>query len=367
MKKIIYIAIIMIPILLRVNAVWGYTDQDIDELKNKVEKLEAKQDRSTVVGGTGYIFYTSDMMEDSKVNKFDISRIYLDFTKKLDRSSSIRITTDIVRGTYVTDVDFGGTDVDTDTRFFAFLKYAYFELNDLGGFLGLDTFRFGQSATHWVDFSQKFWRFRYVQKPLTDYYGVFYTADLGFALLGNLSGFGLPKIDYHATFMNGTGDKKPEDNPQKNFAIRFGAEPFVFGENDKVTTSVGFYVKDYPVNGGETNDLFNVATALAAWEFSRPSRGLFFGEGFVGNASGLVSNGVSIGAQYELIPDVVLFGRIDSHDPDSSISDDLKNLNILGIEYNWGKNIRIALDYQNDKLAGNDSSKTLNVHSEVKW
>lgn len=320
------------------------------------------------MSGTAFIYYEDDQMSGSTVPaKFDIGRVYLDFKKALDRSSSVRVTTDIERIYPVTMV----SPEVTDGRFDLFLKYAYFELGNPGvPFIGLNSVLVGQSSTHWTGMVENFWKYRYIQKTMTDYFGIFTTADLGLAAKGQFNA--LIPISYHATLMNGSGFKNAETNPEKNIAVTFSGDPFVLDKTNKVTTALGVYVKDVPLDGksvdhGETADLYNSINGLVGWQFSNIGNGILFAEYFVANNAGGLSNGLSLGGQYEIYPDVNILARVDDYDPDMLLGSDQKILDIIGLEYKWGANIRMALDWQAGTTGDEVATKKMSVHSEVKW
>ncbi|MBU0573186.1 MAG: hypothetical protein ABIJ26_08430 [Candidatus Margulisiibacteriota bacterium] len=344
-------------------------NQALAELKGEITKVKDDSGKSASVSGRAYISYTNDLKDNGAPSAFDISRVYLDVKKKLDRGADARFTTDIARESLLKD-----TSGKTATYYYVYLKYAYFGLNNipLSEFLPLGvpyslTLRVGQSATHWIDYMQNYWTFRYVAKTMTDHYKLFTSADLGVAALGSLDlallGVpGLGQINYHATFMNGSGYKEAEGNPEKNFAIRLDSVPYSYNSG-KVTVGLGAYAQDVSINGGDNDGLFKSLNLMAAWDFSFPGNGRLFTE----YARATKIEGLSAGGQYEFLPDWVVFGRIDSYDKDMSKSGDTYGLNIYGVEYKWGKNIRLALDYQNETQKGADKTKILALHSEVKW
>ena len=42
-------------------------------------------------------------------------------------------------------------------------------------------------------------------------------------------------------------------------------------------------------------------------------------------------------------------------------------LDIVGLEYKWGSNIRMALDWQAGTTGDDVVTKKISLHSEVKW
>jgi hypothetical protein len=348
---------------------FAYTDKEIDdklsELNSKLSAAQVSSEASATVSGDIFIGYVNDMTDGSKKNYFEVSRAYLDVKKNLDRNCSVRLTTDVERF----------STFEADTRYSVYLKYAYFDISNLAvPYIGLNTLRIGQSGTHWIDFSQNFWTFRFVAKPLTDYFKVFDSADLGLAALGKIGQF-----DYHVTLMNGGGFKNDEtsaNNYGKTAAIRINTDAVRFSDKDKITAGVGYSVKEYPFEVGSHQDydkLESVLSVLAGWNFTSPASGVVFIEGFgkknAGSNWNILSTGMSLGGRYQIARDILLFGRIDNYQP--SANDDIsqeKNLNIFGLEYDWGKNVRLALDQQLELKEAHKKDKfTWNIHTEVKW
>ena len=338
--------ILLLILCLSMSLAFSYTDEEIDA---KFQGLEKKAGKSADIHGRAYIYYIDDQLGISNP-QFDISRIYLDFKNDLDKNSSVRLTTDIARESYLI------TTTEADTRVHVYMKYAYWQLSNLSvPFVGINQIRFGMSATHWIDFMQKFWRFRYIEKTITDQRNMFPSSDLGIAAFGSI----IPGIDYHATVMNGPGYKKAEDNGYKDVAITFKANPLSWGNKDKITAAVGLHLDDTGKPGQ-----VSTTTVMAGWQFSQPANGILFAEYGAATDDEIA---FSVGGDYEVIPNVSLFARMDNYDPNTQNSSDEKNLDIVGIEYNWGKNVKIAFDYQVGLTGGNEDVKTIAIHSRVKW
>ncbi|MBU0762166.1 MAG: cell envelope integrity protein TolA [Candidatus Altiarchaeota archaeon] len=319
--------------------------------------------------GKAYISYVNDLMENGQPNQFDISKVFIDYRNDLDGDVSVRFSTDIKRQTYLTSAATSESNINV------YLKYAYFTLNDvyLEDYLPIGVpysmnIRIGQSPTHWIGFMEKFWNFRYVSKTLTDQYSLFPTADLGIAALGALDFSdieipGLEELNYHFTFMNGNGYMLPEDNPEKNLALRLDTQPVYRDEYNNLTVGVGFYARDLSITGGENSDLFKALNVMGALQFESPSDGVIFAE----YARATNQEGMSFGGQYGVGENFALFGRLDNYDMDRSTSGVDYTKSIYGIAYNWGENVKLALDYQNEQKNGADSVKIIGVHSQVAW
>lgn len=307
--------------------------------------------KSTVVSGRFFIGFEDGQLSGNKP-EFVVSRAYIDLKRDIDSNMAVRLTT---------DVDRSGT-IEGDTRYEVFLKYAYFDFKNLGvPVIGLDTLRAGQSPTNWINIVENYWNYRYVQKTMMDYFGVYSTADLGVSALGslNLGVPGLTKVDYQGTIMNGSGYKSAETNYQKDYALSFKTDAISWGEKDKVSAAVDYYIKDL---GGAVSPI-TVVNALFAVQSTFPARWILFAE--YGNPTDKL--GFSVGGQYEVLPKVNLFGRLDSFDPNTNVNGNEKNLDIGGLEYGFSDSVKMSLDYQNELTAGTDTMKKASVHFDIKW
>lgn len=343
-------------------------DNDLAEFKEEInmalanlnEKIASTNEKfgkgATVNGEVFFSYLIKDLKSpSSSVNAFDVSRVYIDVKKSLSRNASARVTTDVLRETTAKQLDF-------------YLKYAYFSLDDLGvPYIGLQNAIFGQQATHWIDFMQKYWRFRYVAKTLTDHYSLFSSADIGIGLKGawNFSALqipGLPNLEYHAILVNGEGYKAGESssNPGKDLAVTLKTTPLWFDVKDLVTVAIGGMIEDISLSKFDFSAPKKDFTAMLAYEFTRHGEGVVFAEYACQDAS---TYGASLGGQIGLIADVNLLVRYDSYK--KAKVDYIQYIG--GLEYLWGSNIRLALDYQHELKGSADNSKKLSLHTSVKW
>ncbi|MBU0671876.1 MAG: hypothetical protein KJ732_02480 [Candidatus Margulisbacteria bacterium] len=325
----------------------------IANLNSKIDKVNSSLKKGATVAGRAYIAaekWTKASGADPAIsNKFAIHRVYIDYKHNLDKDVAVRFTTDV------------GTETTLTAKNNIYLKYAYFDLNNFSKYMpwasaiGLNTMRLGQSATHWIDFMQNYWTFRYVEKTLTDYYGFFGngSADLGAAALGSIGG-----VEYHATLMNGAGYKSAETDSLKNAALTLVAEPV-----EGVTAAVGYAIEGIPLSKLDTSSAAKKLTAMTAYNFNIPASGLVFVEYANNTDSSTTPGGTSIGGQYEILDSTNLFGRIDNYKKSGSAY----VYNIYGIEYNWGSNIKLALDYRNETKDGAEYNNVIAIDTRVKW
>ncbi len=310
----------------------------------KLEAIKDRADRGATVHGRAYVYWKKELgVSKSAPNQFDIGRVYLDYKNKLGKNADVRLTTDISR---------------TADNYNLYLKYAYFGLNDFG-FPHISNIRIGQSPTHWIDLMQKYWKYRYVAKTLTDHYGFFNSADLGVAVIGDLDSS--LNISYHLTVMNGEGYKKAETNPQKDIGLTVKLDPIVWDKYNKITTAFGAYLENYDFRKVSLSGLTKKTSAMITYQFSAPRDGVVFVE--YANQYRSINDGFSFGGQYSIIDNANIFGRIDSF---KKASDDYA-LSIVGLEYVYNKYVKLALDFQNETKNKIDQSRMVALHSQVKW
>lgn len=308
--------------------------------------IENAQDAT--VGGQVFVYYEKDQKPGSTTpDQFDINRLYIDIKKNLDNNASLRITTDMANEPTLTN------------QKNIFMKYAYFDLKSISGSESINL-RVGQQPTFWLGFMDQAWR-RYVQKTMCDYYGLYTSSDLGLAGYGKLN---FNNVEYIATMTNGSGYKSPETNSQKDLALRLNSEIYN-NDNNKVISALGLYVKDMPFNQDlNLSVLTKSVDLMGLWQFAYPRKGDLWFE-YV-KYSG--RSGYSIGGQYNYLADYYLFGRMDTFDSHSTaLVIDQYKLYIFGLEYNYSKNIRFSIDFQNELKNGADNMRKIGIHSEIKF
>jgi hypothetical protein len=158
--------------------------------------------------------------------------------------------------------------------------------------------------------------------------------------------------------MNGAGYKAQESDSLKNAALTLKFHPV-----KSVTTAVGYAVEGIPLSKLDFSGAAKKLTAMAAYNFSKPAEGIVFVEYANNSESSSTPGGISIGGQSQVLADTVLFGRVDNYKKYSS--DYVYNL--YGFEYNWGKNVKLAIDYRNETKDGAPWNNVLALNSQVKW
>ena len=204
------------------------TDEDkIADLKEETNKaltlLKAqidtvKSDNSDAkIGGNIFFQWSRITQNNTKLvpNSFDVTRAYLNFTKKLAGESSMRITLDVKR---VSD------DVKNQ-NLFDYLKYAYFQTPLPVSALQFVPFnlnaKVGLQQNAWIDWDEGIMGMRYIMKSFLDDEGVMSSSDFGIGANGKVSlPAGVPEIEYNAVLSNGSGYATNEGDAKKALTVR---------------------------------------------------------------------------------------------------------------------------------------------------
>jgi hypothetical protein len=274
----------------------------------------------TDIGGLVYAQYSYDAGKNPVVDNdgFSIERAYVDLKAQVLPNISGRITLDL--------------DQKATTAKYVFIKYAY---ADYTAFKNALTIRAGQQETPWVGFVDKAWKYRSIEKNLSDYNKILSSADLGAGAIIKLPhSYG----ELVAQVINGNSYKNiagmEENNFQKDFAARLSINPMPANAWGKgLSTSIGFQYKN------SSNAPSAVTTGLVAYESPLFSAGI---EGLGATKRDSLIKVVSLRtAGYSLFgdlsmpfhPSAGLLARYDSWDPDNTVSGDGSSLIIAGARY----------------------------------
>ena len=346
-------------------------------LKNQIETVKA-DNSDAKVGGQFYFRWQKWAQNGTatQYNNFDVDRAYLDFKKKLDWGSNIRITLDVARLLTTTTVAKGSagetvTANSSTQQFFDYLKYAYFEMPLNVSALQVVpwdvTAKVGLQHTVWIDWADKILNLRYIAKSLLDNEGVMSSADFGIGAWGKVSLPGLPDIEYQSTVLNGTGYKAAESDSKKAFAMRVNTTAYDAGDNGKVI--VGAMAN---VDGMNTSFDPSSSTKQGALELAyKHDLGAANLEYVTGSKSGAKINGTSIGGifnvgtAFNFLPNLNVFGRVDNYDPNTNAANNEISRTFYGVTYDWGKDIKIALDQQTAQTGSGATTAIMYLQTSV--
>jgi hypothetical protein len=295
---------------------------------------------------------------------YDVKRFYLSVDHKFNDIWSANLTT-----------DFNYVSADSETQLF--VKKAYLQ----GAFDPLFTVRFGAADMPWIPYVEKWYGYRFLENTITDRSidggrGSAGTAATGVGSFGNSSDWGIHAmgattgdnaLNYQVSMVNGGGYKNPTRSSGMDVEARIGYQPI-----KEMVIALGGYegkrAKD--VQNGQPTQNASRGDALVA--FRNDTFGIG-GEYFsaknwddVLKYSGAVpapvairdkADGYSVFADWTFMPQWALFARYDSVDYKyygvSNVENKLKDTYYnAGVSYDVMKNLRLALAWKYDKLAG---------------
>jgi hypothetical protein len=285
------------------------------------------------VGGTLFAHYSYDFSENPALDYDGVSieRAYVDVKAKLNERISGRLTIDL--------------NPKDSTYKYMFLKFAYAEYAIPAAGL---SFRVGQQDGHWPGCVDKAWKYRSIEKTLSDYNKVLTSADLGITALYTLpKGYGEAIVQ----LLNGNSFRntkaKEESNFQKDVAIRVSLKPMPANKSLKgLSVHAGFQYKN---DAGLPS---TVLTGLTAWDGAWFSAGAELLSATKKDTATGTSEMRTLG--WSLFCDIPLpfhksagaLLRYDAFDPDDLIDKDGGALFIAGGRYLLGGKHALAIVYQ---------------------
>ena len=279
------------------------------------------------IGGKTYLEYTTN---DSGEGEFSSNRMYLDIKRKLD-DNLLRFT----------------TDIDTSGKYEVYTKYLYLEMTKLipGASINL-----GQIATLWPGFVDKASGLRYLQKSLTDKYGVYSTADRGLSIKVKPE----DEISFEAAFLNGSGYKSDDTDNRRDIAVRldFQLDGVVLAIHTQITGT-------QPISGNAVLSVFNF---LSSYKTDLFTLGCEYATG-----KNLTQDiqGVSVYGKLNF-GIASLLARYDYFDSDTAEYDDQQVFNLVGIEKTIAKNVKATANWRRDTTGNNDPSDVYAISLEAK-
>ncbi len=306
-------------------------------------------------------------------NNFDVTRAYLTVRKKLAWDASARITLDVSRLS-ATSASSGGTTTTTSVspqRLFDYIKYAYVDMpipvSEIMGTPFTMTAKMGLQHNMWIDWADKIWGHAYIMKQFTDNEGIMSSADFGLGATGKFTLFELPEVEYHATLLNGSGYSAVESNTEKDIALRLNSDLL---KNETIGTVVlGSYINSkngFANIGARNQKQIGMLIALV-----NDTYGNLYIEYLKGTNNNRSVSGLSIGGfvypMPEFLPGVGLLARADNYDQNTVTTNDEKLKSVFGVFYNWGKDMKIALNWQSSQTGSGIATKTTNLSTVVNF
>jgi hypothetical protein len=352
-------------------------NKSLASLRNDLEKVKA-DNGDAKVGGQLFFRWQKYTRNGSATNynNFDVDRAYLDFKKKLNWGANVRVTLDVARLSTSTTVAKGSagetvTANSSTQQLFDYLKYAYVEMPlnvSAAQFVPWElTAKIGLQHTVWIDWADKMLNLRFIAKSLLDNEGVMSSADFGVGGWGKVSIMGLPDIEYQGTVLNGTGYKAVESNSGKAVALRANTTAYDAGDNGKAVVGAMLNVENLTSSLDPSSSNKQAALELAY----KHDLGTANFEYVTGSHSNKKIGGTSVGGIFNVgtalnfLPNLNLFARVDSYDPDANAANNEIARTFYGVTYDWGKDIKIALDQQTSQTGSGAQTAILYLHTSI--
>ena len=291
------------------------------------------QDSSSKISGKIYFEYFLPDDSAGELEQFRFKRYYFTYDKKISDDFDVKYRLDADR-----------TD---DGKARPFLKHAYISwanlVPDAKVYFGM------QSTPNWW-LAEEYWGYRSIEKTIKDFSGLGSAADLGIGLKGKFS----KKQGYHLTYMNGTGNSKPEKDDFKKISGLYWYKP-----EEKFIISI--YVDREPT----TTEFTNLTTAIFGGYDSEEFRAGI--EYFVHKKEGITDfnvTGISFFGTYKSKKGNI-YGRYDISDPNDIIDSDGETYMILGYDYKADANFHIMPNF---RILGGDNIDSINeIHVNIEF
>jgi len=298
-------------------------------------RLLAAQDTPGKLSGKAYFEYFVPDEQVDDVEKFQFTRYYFQYDKKISDNFDVRYRLD--------------ADRKADPKFRPFMKHAYVSWADLIPkskiYIGM------QEIPNWA-IPEKYWGYRSIDKTIIALHKLGSAADVGIGLKGKFT----DRSGYHATLTNGTGFTKPENDDNKKFAGILWRK-----FQSKLIGTIFF---DFEPTG---SDFSNYTFALSSGydsDFLRAGAEYFYHK--IGGTVDKHVAGISVYGALKT-QDGNIFARLDLSDPNDLIENDNITYFIFGYDYKADKNFHIMPNFRVRKVESSDSVNSFYVSTEFNF
>lgn len=299
------------------------------------------------VSGKSYIEYKYDLTEDSKVNEFGVTRVYLNYKKAVTDKIKFRATTDIKAGDYA----------GKDNFYMVFIKYLHVTFEDIYPAANL---RVGQINRPWVGFEEKIWEHRWVSKVFADLEGRLSSTGRGVMLMGKIpDGYG----EYLVSYINGAGYHTEESGEyNKDISVRVTLQPI----KDKGLKLSSLYYAGLYDDTGLSDATKNRIVGLVSYQADKFT---VAGQYLTSDDKGKKGAGYGGFVICKHIDKISPFIRYETFDPDTDKDDDEHTRIIGGVSYKLAEKVVVALNYQGKdyKSKAKTDSSAVYLNMRVKY
>lgn len=300
--------------------------------------------------------YLSNGIRANDRNAFDVSRVYLNASSKMDDRFDVFVQLETNQSSR------------DNTANQTYLKQAWVRWSEVYPRASL---RFGMVPATWRSFEEGIWKLRFVAKILEDEEGLLSASDRGVLLSGKI-----PYVAYDALISNGEGTggrgtTGNETNKYKDYALRMAVSPFqqpgLKGVKINLQVDEGNKGENWP-RDRVLSGLSYESTRFNIWGAYYSARD---GKSVVTGTDTVKGAGFSFHSIVNLSKGYWVFARVDQWDPNTNTADDAHRRFYYGLGRTLSENIRVSVDQQfvrQEKVTATQKNQNIIfTHVEVKF
>jgi hypothetical protein len=286
------------------------------------------------------------MKNPSGVNRFDVTRAYVNVLGRFGSGVSTRITADIF------------TNADSSRAYR--IKYAYVAYTPTGSAI---TVKGGEIHTPFIDWEEALWDYRVQGQMALERGGYLSSSDFGIGADGK---WGPDKVNAQLTIVNGENYNKGTGDQGKDGMLRVSARVMETNDSSRVggLRITGYAQIGRPTTGGTRQRFLGMASyrsreiTLAA-EFAAVRDSITGGSLIKGRV-------ISAFGVYHLTGSkIAIIGRLDSTDPNSNTANDRQTRVIAGLSYQHSPNLRLVADWDHVSFQGTPTAAQQSASSQA--
>lgn len=287
---------------------------------------------------------------------FQFRRIYLTYDNKISKKFKTRVR-----------FEMSNNVVAQNGKFTANIKDAYLQWKAFAG----QTLVLGLQSTPSFSVSEKYWKYRSLEKTIMDLRKIESSRDLGVGLKGKLDKKGV--FSYWVLIGNGNSNK-PETNKYKRYYLQLKISPV---KNLSITLNGDFSPKGNirnpylaPINSSVSNGTFTSSFFIGYKSEQKYSFGV---ETFIQSSENSFNNGaslenknsfgISVFGNLKIKENLYLVGRYDYFDPNTNVlsKGDSRNYILAGLDFKVQKQVSIMPNIQIETYETPLSSNSINA------
>ena len=316
---------------------------------------QAPSPPQVTVTGLAYLQGQYLMKNPSGVNRFDVTRAYVNVLGRFAGGIATRVTADI----------FTNTDSSRAYR----IKYAYVAYTPTGSAI---TLKGGEIHTPWIDWEEALWDYRVqgqmaLERGFVTGTGVtsgyVSSSDFGIGADGK---WGPDKVNAQLVLVNGENYNKGTGDQGKDGMIRVSARVMDTDDSSRVggLRITGYAQIGQPTTGGQRQRFLGMASYRSrqitlAGEFAAVRDSLTGGALVKGR---VIS---AFGVYHFTGSKLAIIGRFDATDPNTSLANDRQSRVIGGVSYQHSANLRLVADWDHVSLQGTPTAGQKSASSQA--